>query len=640
MYQLKCLFRVPLVWMFLIFSAHLSYHECVASDVEELAGTFMKSFLFRDFALSPDGSHISMILHKDSGDVLATMDLSTNKARSASGKAGQRIYHYRWVDGDNLAFQISLWDYFNAGLYVADEDLRHFRMIGTPNPVTRMGMTLSKERLFLENALPQVSGKMLISDKTRKQEFPDAYLYNHAEGRMEKSLTNTDQVTSWIFDQEGDLRLIRKLTSPGETELFHRRSTEQEWSLVPLPSENQILGFDATGDWLYMSYSDDAGQICFQLFDLDKMSFVGSPVRHPVYSASPRLLRDGPTGAMVGVVYNWDKPKVVYFDPGYKSIQKEVQKVFPGFVCTVLGQTERGSLIINVSGDIRPARIFELEIPGMKLNMLLNQADWITHEMCQPMEPIRFSARDGAFVHGYLTRSQSDPEAAGPTVMLIHGGPYRRDSWGFDPEVQFLSSLGYHVIQVNFRGSSGFNEDYSIQDLRRICEFVTSDVADAARWAIAEGIADSSRIAIYGASFGGYAALAGAAFESDLYKVAIGFAGVYDFDRQLKNTYKGKGRVRGWLAPFIGDIDKDPDAYRNLSPVHFADNIRAKVLLVHGGADSIVPAGQSRDMARALRKAGNDPVLETTTWGIHGFPDEKKRIEFAKLVGDFLKEHL
>lgn len=608
--------------------------------MEELAGTFMRSFLFGDFALSPDGSHISMILHKDSGDVLATLDLSTNKARSASGKPGQRIYDYSWVDGDNLAFQVSLWDNFNAGLYVADEDLRHFRLIGTPDPVPRMGMTLSKELLFLINPLPQVPGKMLISNRTDKQEFPDAYLYNHAEDRMEKNLPNTDQVTSWIFDQQGELRLIRKLKSPGETELFHRRSAEQEWSLVPLPQENQVLGFDRSGDRLYMSYSSETGQVVFQIFDLEKMRFVGNPVRHPVYSARPRLLRDGPTGAMVGVVYNWDKPNVVYFDPAYKSIHREVQKVFPGFVCKVLGQTERGSVIISVSGDIHPDRIFELDLPDMTLKKLLDQAEWIKDAMCQPMEPINFTARDGTSVHGYLTMAHSAPDVAGPTVMLVHGGPYIRDSWGFDPEVQFLSNLGYHVIQVNFRGSGGFNEAYSIKDLMRVCKFAISDVADAARWAIAEGIADPSRIAVYGASFGGYAALAGAAFEPELYKVAIGFAGVYDFDRQLKTTFKGKGRVRDWVEPFIGDIDKDSDAYRNLSPVHFADNIRAKVLLVHGGADSVVPVDQSRKLARALSKAGNDPVLETTTWGIHGFPNEKTRIEFGKLVGGFLKEHL
>jgi acetyl esterase/lipase len=627
-------------WMVLVMSGQLIVHDSAGADVEKLADTFMKSYLFEDFALSPDGSHLSMILHKNSGDVMATLDLSTGNAKSASGSPGQRIYDYSWVDGDHVAFQVGLWDYYNAGLYVADEDLRTFRMIGTPNPVPEMRMILSEELLFLKDPLPQVPGKMLISDRTVKQQFPDAYLYNHVDDTIDMSLTNTDQVTSWIFDMEGELRLMRKLTSPGDTELFHRGSDEADWSLVPLPEENLVLGFDRTGDRLYMSYPDEEGQVCFQLFDLNKMTFVGNPVRHPVFSARPRLLRDGPTGAMVGVVYNWDKPKVVYFDSAYKSIQKEVEKLFPGSVCSVVGQTKKGSVIIEVSSDIHPSRIFELELPDMKLAKLLDQADWITDDMCQPMETIAFPARDGVTVHGYLTRSRIDPEATGPTVMLVHGGPYRRDSWGFDPKVQFLSNLGYHVVQVNFRGSSGFNEDYSIKELRRICEFAVSDVADGARWAIAEGIADPSRIAVYGASFGGYAALSGAAFEPDLYKVAIGFAGVYDFDRQLKNTYKGKGSMRDWLEPFLGDIDEDPEAYRKLSPLHFADKIRAKVMLVHGGADSIVPVSQSRRMARALRKAGNDPVLETTTWGIHGFADEKKRIEFAELIGNFLKEQL
>lgn len=640
MNPLKLCVDIRVAWMVLVLSGQLIVHDSVGAVVEELARTFMKSYLFEDFALSPDGSHISMILHKDSGDVMATLDLSTGNAKSASGRPGQRIYDYSWVDGDHLAFQVGLWDYYNAGLYVADEDLRTFRMIGTPNPVPRMGMILSKEQLFLKNPLPQVSGKMLISDRTVKQQFPDAYLYNHADDTVDMSLRNTDQVTSWIFDMRGELRLMRKLTSPGETELVHRRPGEESWSPVPVPDENVVLGFDRTGDRLYMSFSDEEGQVCFQLFDLNKMSFVGNPVRHPIFSARPGLMRDGQTGTMVGVVYNWEKPKIVYFDPAYKSIHQEVEKLFPGSVCHVVGQTKKGSVIIDVSSDVHPSRIYELELPDMKLVKLLDQADWITEDMCQPMEAISFPARDGVTVHGYLTRSRTRPEATGPTVMLVHGGPYRRDSWGFDPEVQFLSNLGYHVVQVNFRGSSGFNEGYSIKELRRICEFAVSDVADGARWAIAEGIADPSRIAVYGASFGGYSALSGAAFEPDLYKVAIGFAGVYDFDRQLKTTYRGKSSMRGWLEPFLGDIDENPEAYSKLSPLHYADKVRAKVMLVHGGADSIVPVSQSRKMARALRKAGNDPVLETTTWGIHGFADDKKRIEFAELLGNFLKEQL
>lgn len=640
MNQRKLSILVPLALMAMILFGPFFTNESAGADVEKLAGTFMRSFLFEDFALSPDGSHISMILHKDSGDVMATMDLSTGEAHSASGKPGQRIYDYSWVDGDNIAFQVGLWDYYNAGLYVTDEDLRNFRMIGKPRAATHMGMILSEQLLFLSHPLPQVPGKMLIIDRTVKQQFPDAYLYNHADDKIEMSLTNTEQVSSWIFDLQGQLRLKRKLTDPGDTELFHRRSEEEEWKRVPLPEENRTLGFDTTGERLYISYPDDEGKVCFRLFDLSKMEFVGNPVRHPVYSARPRLLRDGATGAMVGVVYNWDRPKVVYFDPAYKSIQKELEKVFPGSVCRVVGQTEKGSVIIGVSGDIHPARIYELELPGMELKKLLDQADWITEEMCQPMEPISFPARDGVSVHGYLTRSHTNPEKTGPTIMLVHGGPSSRDSWGFNPEVQFLSNLGYHVIQVNFRGSSGFNEDYSIKDLRQICEFSVSDVADAARWAIAEGITDPSRIAIYGGSFGGYAALAGAALEPDLYQVAIGFAGVYDYDRLLKNHYKGKRAVKSWLEPFIGDIDKDPEAYKELSPIHFAENIQASVLLVHGGADSVVPVSQSKNMARALRKAGNEPVLETTTWGVHGFANEEKRIEFAKLVGEFLKQHL
>jgi dipeptidyl aminopeptidase/acylaminoacyl peptidase len=143
-----------------------------------------------------------------------------------------------------------------------------------------------------------------------------------------------------------------------------------------------------------------------------------------------------------------------------------------------------------------------------------------------------------------------------------------------------------------------------------------------------------------GGSFGGYAALAGAAFEPDLYKVAIGISGVYNFDRELKSDYRGEGSLKEWLAPMLGDIANDPDVYKDLSPVNFADRIKAKVLLIHGGADSVVHANQSKSMAKALRRADKEVEIDISTWGVHGFYNQKESNRFGSLVGNFLQKHL
>ena len=152
--------------------------------------------------------------------------------------------------------------------------------------------------------------------------------------------------------------------------------------------------------------------------------------------------------------------------------------------------------------------------------------------------------------------------------------------------------------------------------------------------------ADPENVAIMGGSFGGYAAIAGAAFEPDLYKAAIGYAGVYNYDRELLEEYRGKGEIADWLEPMIGDIKNNPEIYKDVSPVNFADAIRAEVLLIHGDADNTVSSSQTKRMSKALKAVGKEHVIEINTWGVHGLYDQKERTKWGVLVGEYLKRHL
>lgn len=609
-------------------------------SIKEAVELYFKVPLFSRLKLSPDGSHLSLIMHHDRQDVLASYNIATQKTRSIRGMAGQSIFTYDWLDKDHLIFNVQQWNVYYVSMYSVDESMKNPRAIGVQE-ISYTGSTYSEQILYLEDALPLKEGTALLRDYTKNETFADTVYYNRGRDSLTDRVRNKDHQVDWLCDINGVVRVIERLTAPGETEYLYRDSAKSEWVKVDLDPYSTIQAIDGRRGIAFVNYYSDEGNNVFQTFDLRKNELSGKQVKHDLFACAPSLLKDNRTGMVIGVRYQWDKPKVVYFDSDFRSAHKHLQTAFKGADIEILGITKVGSVIFTTRSDTIPLYVWELDPnkdPAIRL--LLKKAGWIKPEHCQPMVPIHVETRDGKEVQGYLTRSKANLDKPGPTIMLLHGGPYARDHWGYNTEVQFLSALGYNVIQVNYRGSSGFNSDYSIRNLQDVCRYAVEDVADTARWAIAEGIADPKRLAIMGGSFGGYAALAGAAFEPDLYKVAIGFAGVYNYDRQLYLDYRDSPTSKEWLSPIIGEIEKNPNIYKELSPINYVDDIKAKILLLHGGADRVVAASQTKRMSKALKEAGKKHEVHITAWGVHGLHNQKEANKYGTRIGEFLRKNL
>ncbi len=621
----------------------LVQHASTAAEntLEEANQLFFRTPLFSQCRLSPDGSHISMIGHRDKYNAIITYDVESGKMYGIKGNGGQDITSYGWIDGDYLVYNVVLWNLYNIGNFVVDERLRRARLIGRSQVDTSLGITFCEEALQLATGLIAVPDRAIFLDFTKDNHFPDLRYFDARSNTLRGRAKNEDRTVGWSCDSSGVVRIEERLTRPGKTKFMHRWNADEAYKPLPIDGPSWVLGFDASDKRIFVVSQGKTGRHEFKVFDLEKNAFIGKAVSHKEFSCYPSILSDNVSGAVVGAVYDWDKPKVIYFDPGYRQIHTALSKLFEGEVLTILGSTSKGQILFQVSSDTQPLRVLRIDPQAeQKLALLMHKADWIKPEHCRPMEPIQFKSRDGDLIHGYLTRSRVNSDKPCPTVMLVHGGPFRRDSWGFNPETQFLSYLGYNVIQVNFRGSRGFNSGYSITRLSKVCRYAINDIADGARWAIREGIADPDRIAIVGGSFGGYAALAGAAFEPELYKVAIGASGVYNYDKQLQDDYRGESELKEWFTPMLGDLNNESDLYHDLSPVNFADRITAEVLLLHGGADTRVYASQTRQMSKALRAAGKEHEVHINTWGVHGIYDQKESFEYGRLIGEFLLNNL
>ena len=353
------------------------------------------------------------------------------------------------------------------------------------------------------------------------------------------------------------------------------------------------------------------------------------------------LLSLSRTGVPFGTATAVGIPSPHYFDAtnGDAQLHKLLSAQFPGSVVDFASQTDDGKLLVfTVSSDRDPGSFYLLNRTSMKADLLFSAMDKIDPDEMAERRPIAFRARDGLDLYGYLTMPRHAPGVKLPMVLLPHGGPEAHDSWFFDRDAQFLASRGYAVLQVNFRGSSGRGQKFTDAGYRHWGTAMQDDLIDAVKWTIAQGEVDGARVCSYGVSYGGYAALMVASREPQMFKCAVGYAGVYD----LKLLYEEDEAQRNkkLFNDYVKQIGQDKAELDRFSPVTLADKITVPVLLVHGGKDKTAPPKHAELMRAALIKAGRPPEwLFAPTEG-HGFYDTANITHFYETLEAFLGKHI
>jgi dipeptidyl aminopeptidase/acylaminoacyl peptidase len=315
----------------------------------------------------------------------------------------------------------------------------------------------------------------------------------------------------------------------------------------------------------------------------------------------------------------------------------DVMKHFPGEDVALTSASHDGKRIVFfVHADSDPGVYVLYDAATKKVTSLFQRRSWLKPAAMASTEPIDVKARDGLALHGYVTRPLAMENAKQlPMVVLVHGGPYGyRDRWTFDSDVQMLANHGYAVLQINFRGSGGYGDAFEKAGYREWGGKMQDDVTDATRWAVEQGIADRNRICIFGTSYGGYAAMEGATKEPDLYRCAIANAGVYDL-RLMASSGDIPQFLFGqnYLKTVLGE---NQDELYDRSPIAHIDRLKAKVMLIVGGADTRVPATQGERLHDALDRAGikHEWIYERSEG--HGFYDEAHVAAMDQKIVTFL----
>jgi dipeptidyl aminopeptidase/acylaminoacyl peptidase len=395
------------------------------------------------------------------------------------------------------------------------------------------------------------------------------------------------------------------------------------------------VGFGKNPDMLYVNAYYEGRRAIFKVNINDPELSKELVFSDPNYDVSGSLIYSKITGDVIGMRLSVDGG-VTFWDEDYKSLQRSIDKSLPDTVNIVydLSDNER-RLVLLATSDINSGTFYVVDRDKNRIDRLTRRYMALDPELMAEKAAIKYHARDGLEIEGFLTVPKGEIKSPLPAIIFPHGGPVSFNDGGFDYWTQYFASRGYVVLQMNFRGSSGYGYDFMASGLQSWGLEMQNDVEDGTRWLIKEGIADPNRICVVGASYGGYAALMEAARNPDLYRCAVSFAGVTDVAYLVKSSrrYTNYKIVQEQIGSDLKEL-------RQRSPINLAEQIDIPVLLGHGTDDRSVRIQHGRKMHRALEKSGKDVTYLEFEDGDHYLSNEVHRLQFFKAMDSFLDSNL
>jgi dipeptidyl aminopeptidase/acylaminoacyl peptidase len=616
--------------------------------------TFFGADAIASMALSPDGNKIAMIAPNGGRYSIALLDTTTGKASVLVAYEKENIASVSWKGNDRLLFRV-----YSQGHeipLVASTDLAAKSIKRLVEPRVRR----DDDSIFSGNLVdttPWDPNHILIygltaeSDDRRfgegsKQQFnptPAIYRVNVRTGKRSQVVSLDNDVDSGEFDRELQQRLTSEVIG-NEIVFQYRARNDEPWQKLRQFDIRDvrwnIAGMRADGKEAYIIDTTEHEHGILRAFNLDAGRFtdvVFAPQEGRILSLifSPKRER------LIGVRHEVVKHATHWVDPRWKTISASLERGFPEHVVSILSiADDEKRFLFAIYSDRDPGRFFlgDLRGEGMRVQPINAVRPGIKPELMSPVEPIKYAARDGLEIHGYLTKPGGRADRQTPLLVMPHGGPFGiRDSWGFDPEVQFLANRGYAVLQVNYRGSGGYGASFERAGYQEWGGKMQDDLTDAVQWVIAQGWCDPQRVGIIGASYGGYAALAGVTMTPELYRVGINYVGVSDL-RLI--TRWDLGKTAASKAVFELRIGRDPKFLAERSPVNHVANIRVPTLHAYGLNDPRVEISHWEALEAALKKHGKVYESYVETEEGHGFGKAENSIRYYRAVEAFLARHM
>jgi len=584
-------------------------------------------------ALSPDGRHLAWLAPYERRLNLHVRDLETGGERRVTTATARDIAGFLWADDERLVYAKDKGGDENFHLFSVRLDGSGARDL-TPFPDVKCAIV---------DDLEEVPDRILFQMNKRDAEVFDVYRMTVSTGEMEVLAENPGNVQSWITDHRGRLRLATT-TDGVNTAILYRESEADEWDVVAsydFKESASPLFFTFDDRAIYVSSNVGRDKSAIFEYDLAEGRETELIFEHEEVDVS-NLLASKHRKKITGVAFETSLPGYHFFDARRAGLQAFVDGELPGRVNRLISHSRDETRYVVASvGDRVRATYWLLDAQGEpRLAHLFDAAPWIYEEEMAPMRPIAYTARDGLEIHGYLTLPVGIEARDLPLVVHPHGGPWARDHWGYNPELQFLANRGVAVLQMNFRGSVGYGRRFWQASFHQWGLAMQDDVTDGVRWAIDQGIADPERIAIYGGSYGGYAALSGVTQTPDLYACGISYVGVSNLFTWIEAFPPYWKPYLEMVYEMVGHPERDAENWRETSPFFNADRIQVPMLVAQGANDPRVKKEESDQIVAALRERDIPVEYIVKDDEGHGFANEENQFEFYRALEGFLERHL
>jgi dipeptidyl aminopeptidase/acylaminoacyl peptidase len=588
------------------------------------------------YQISPNGKYFSFVAPYENRMNVFIQERGKEDALRITGETDRDIRSYFWANNEQILY---LKD--NGG----DEN---FKLYG-------VNIDGSNQKCFTDfdgvvtqvlDELPEISNEMIIGLNKRIPQVFDPYRLDLTTGEMTMLAENPGNIQAWMFDHDGKLRMAVAIVDGVNASILYRATEQDEWNPILTTSFKESVSpvfftFDNQNVYALSNLNRDKTALVILdvndgsekevLYEIDDYDLT-----NVFYSRKRKVL--------TGVAWEGALVQRHYFDDQAKNLRTKLESQLPDYnVAITSSNREEDIHIVRTYSDRSLGNYYVYDESSDKLDMIVEVSPWLDENEMGKQFPIKYMSRDGLTIEGYLTLPKGyTPETAKnlPVVVNPHGGPWARDSWGFNPEIQFLANRGYAVLQMNFRGSTGFGKKFWEASFQKWGREMQDDITDGTKWLIEKGIADPEKIAIYGGSYGGYATLMGLVKEPELYAAGVDYVGVSNMFTFMKTIPPYWEPLLQMMYEMVGNPEKDSAMLAEVSPVLHADKIIAPLFVAQGAKDPRVNIDEADQMVAAMKARGVEVEYMVKENEGHGFGNEENRFDFYRAMESFLEKHL
>ncbi len=583
--------------------------------------------------LSPDGKYLAYIAPDEKNVLqvwLRTVGQEDDRQLTADKKRGIRIFFWTYNPDQLIYLQDS----------DGDENF-HLYSVNIQSDIVRDLTPFQGVKAEPVDLDPNFPDQVLVGMNLNNRQKLDVYRINLKSGAVEFDTENPGNVVAWTADAQFQVRAATATTPDGGYDLLLRTADSQPWELIRHwgpDDQGSAVSFDADGKTLYIRGSHDANAQRLIAVDLathsetviaeDEQYDVGAIVIHP----TKRVIQ--------AVSLYRDKQEWRVLDQSIAPDFEAIPKVRSGEFAISSRDLADKNWLVAYGTDDGPVYYYFYDRDSKTSTLLFSNQPKLEALSLASMQPISYQARDGLTIHGYLATPVGVPAKNLPTVLLVHGGPWVRDSWGYSPVVQWLANRGYAVLQVNFRGSTGYGKAFLNAGNREWAAKMHDDLIDAVNWIVQQGISDPKKIAIMGGSYGGYATLVGLTFTPDVFAAGVDIVGPSNLVTLMQSIPPYWAPMKAMFAHRLGDLEKEEDFLKARSPLFFADRIQKPLLIGQGANDPRVKQAESEQIVAAMHKENLPVEYVLYTDEGHGFARPENRLHFFAIAEEFLAKYL